>query len=481
MMYDFIIVGAGITGAMIARTLSKYDVSVLVLEKENDVGNHATLANSAIIHSGHDPKHGTLKARFCVEGNRLYDTLEKELKIPLLRSGGLLLARNAAEVDTLKAIYENAKLNNVPGMKLLEKQALKAKEPNISKTVIMGLDLPTTKITYPWEVALKAMENAINNGVFFAKNTEVFAMAKTENGFDITTNNGVFKSKQIINAAGAFAGKVAAMVENHVPYEVKPRRGEYLVLDRRVKGFLNHTLYPVPNNKGKGTLIVPQVHGNILIGPTNTPQSSLYATPNDVDALSSIKENADKLMTDIPYHQVIRTFAGVRASIDHEDFYIDYSREVDGFMHVAGIDSPGLTAAPAIAEYVVNSLIKSKTTLDPKPNFNPNEPECTMYHALNTAEKKAAFATNKRYGKIICKCERITEGDLMQHITRTLGADTIKGMKKRARVGSGLCQGGYCEHETIKVLAKASNKDQTEIDYYDKDTPVLLKETKVKL
>ncbi len=477
-MYDFIIIGAGITGTMIARELSRYKTSVLVLEKENDVGNHATLANSAILHSGHDPKHGTMKARFCVEGNRLYDDLEAELGIPILKTGGLVLAKSEEETRILKKLKKNAEANKVPGVCLLGRESLLEKERRISDAVVMGLEVPTTSVTYPWEVALRAMENAIDNGVEFEKNETVRAIERTGDSLSVKTRNHTYKAKTVINAAGAFAGEIAAMIEDRVPYTVTPRRGEYLVLDRRVKGFISHTLYPVPGRKGKGTLLVPQVHGNILIGPTSVFQDALDEAPTTADGLAEIRRKANKLVSDIPFDKVIRTFAGIRASIDKKDFHIARSKEETDFIHVAGIDSPGLTAAPAIAKYVVETIIMKKTPLEKDPGFNPKIKTVTMYHDMDAAARNAAFQSDDRYGRVVCKCEMVTEADLINHIRRPLGADSVKALKKRARIGSGLCQGGFCEHEAVRILAETLGKKMTGIDYYAKDTPVLLKDTK---
>ncbi|MFW6285497.1 MAG: NAD(P)/FAD-dependent oxidoreductase [Bacillota bacterium] len=478
-MYDFLIIGAGISGAMIAREFSRYDVKTLVLDKENDVANHATIANSAIVHSGHDPKHGSLKAMLSVRGNELYDTLEKELHIPLLRTGGLLLAHGEEEEETLFEIEENARLNGVKTTRL-SREALLEKEPHLADDVTLGLDLPTTKVTYPWEVALNGLENAIENGVEFKKNEAVEQIEKTEDGFIVKTQSkNAYETRFVINAAGAFADRIAAMVEGTPDYTITPRRGDYIVLDQNARGFVTHTIYPVPHPiKGKGVLLTPQTHGNLLLGPT----SELQDDPEDVavrkEGLSQIKEDVKRLMKDVPFHYTIRTFAGVRATSTHKDFYIKPSRHHDRFIHVAGIDSPGLTAAPAIGEYVVNQLIKPRMELKKREDFNPYAKTYTLFQDMSEEEKKQAFKNDPRHGRIICRCEKITEGDLMKHIERTLSADTVKAVKKRVRIGSGRCQGGYCQHQVIKKLAEVQNKDATEVDYYRKDTPVLKGETK---
>ncbi len=478
-MKDFLIIGAGITGAFIARELAKYDVDTVVIEKESDVGNHATLANSALVHSGHDPEANTLKAKLCVEGNAMYPDLAETLEFPLLKSGGLLLAGD----DERKALmdkYRNALDNNVPSVRWFERAALLEREPGLASRVAAGLDLPTTMVTFPWEVAIAAMENAIDNGVAFHKNTEVTRIDQESEGFAVHTDRGVFRAEYVINAAGAFAERIAAMAEEEPPFRITPRRGEYMVLDRRNEGLIKHALYPVPSEKGKGVLITPQTHGEILLGPTNTAQESLEAVPTTKQGMERIKTGAGSLLEKIPYEETIRTFAGVRASSSHEDFYIQPSKADERFIHVGGIDSPGLTAAPAIAAYVVDTFIRPRRPLDSNPHFNPKRKTKPLYKTLDDVDKNARFKADGRYGRIICKCERITEGDVVDHIGRTLGATSVKGVKKRARAGSGLCQGGYCEGEIIKVLAREHGTSPLDIDYYEQGTPIFLKETKVK-
>lgn len=478
-MYDFLIIGAGVSGAMIAREFSRYDVKTLVLDKENDVANHATIANSAIVHSGHDPEHGTLKAELSVRGNALYDTLAEELNFPLLKSGGLLLAHGEEEEKTLFELEENARLNGVPTSRLTRDDLLE-REPHLADDVTMGLDLPTTKVTYPWEVALNGLENAMENGVEFKKNEAVSDISETEDGFVVRTESGsVYETRFVINAAGAFADRIAAMVEKKPGFKITPRRGEYIVLDQDAKGFVTHTIYGVPHPvKGKGVLITPQTHGNILLGPT----SELQDDPEDVavrkSGLNQINEDVKRLMKDVPFGKTIRTFAGVRATSTYKDFYIKPSKQNDRFIHVAGIDSPGLTAAPAIGEYVVEKLIKPRMDLTENKDFNPYATRYTLFQDMSEEEKREAFEKDPRHGRIICRCERITEGDLMKHIERTLPADSVKAVKKRVRIGSGRCQGGYCQHQVIKKLAEVEGKNETEVDYYRKDTPVLKDETK---
>jgi len=478
-MYDYIIIGAGIIGTTIARELSKYQVNILVLEKENDIANQQTTANSAIIHSGHDPKPGTLKARLCVRGNALYHTLEKELSIPLLKTGAFVVAHNPDEETLLHALEERAKINGVPETMILTGDKARQIEPNLTKHATMVLSLPTTMVTYPWEVAIAALENAIKNGAHFRKNSEVVKIQKNEDKFILTLKSGdTLETKHIISAAGIFSDEVAHMIEEHVSYQIQPRKGEYYVLDRKAVQLFSHVLYPLPTEKGKGVLIVPQVHGNILLGPTSTLVDTKEIASTTQVGMAQIKEDLKRLAETIPYELIIRSFAGVRASSSYDDFFIQESKEVKGFYHVAGIDSPGLTAAPAIAEYLVHEVIQIKNK--PKEYFNPIRQKQKAFYSLSVDDRKRLIESDPRYGNIICKCEKITEAEIVSAIQGPTGVDTIKGIKKRARAGGGLCQGGYCESLVLKIIARETGKPLNSINYYAENTPILVQETKVK-
>jgi glycerol-3-phosphate dehydrogenase len=480
MTYDFVIIGSGIIGTTIARALSRYDLNIIVLEKENDVANHQTIANSAIIHSGHDPIPNTLKAQLCVLGNRMYETMEKELDIPLLYTGAFVVAKGQEQEAHLKELYDRALVNGVQGVEILSGQEALKLERNLAPDVTQVLSLPTTKVTFPWEVAFACMENAIKNGASLRKNAEVTALVKIDDIYHVTLNHQeVILTKGIINASGVFSDHVASMLEHDVPYKITPRKGEYFVLDKRVEGFIERVLYPIPTNLGKGVLLVPQVHGNILVGPTSKNIDAYDDLSNTTEALTQITKQAKQLSLNIPFDQIIRTFSGIRATSTYEDFYIKESLTYGNFYHVAGIDSPGLTAAPAIAEYVVD-LIKEKNTLIEKENYTPIRQKMHLFHHLDIKEKQALLKKDPLYGNIICKCERITEREIIDAIKGPLGSNTIKGIKKRARAGSGLCQGGYCEGNVLRIIARETNTPITKINYYDLNTPILLEETKVK-
>ena len=481
MIYDYIVIGAGVVGSSIARELSRYKAKSLVLEKENDVSNVQSLANSAIVHSGHNPDPGSLKARLSVWGNLLYEEMEKELQIPLLRSGAFVVAHNEKEELELEKLATLAKINGVPEFEIIDYAEASKTEPNLSKSVTKVLSLPTTKVTYPWEVAFAAMENAVTNGVEFIKNAKVTAIEKNNDEFVITINKkDKYYSKNIINAAGVASDDIAKMIEKHVPYKIKGRKGEYFVLDKRVKGFVNHILYPLPTELGKGVLITPQFHGEILLGPNSIEVEDKYHPTTSFAGLNYVKEHASLLADNIPFNQIIRSFAGIRSTSTYDDFYIKESLEIKGFYHVGGIDSPGLTSCFSIAKYLLEEVIEIHNKFPINKNFNPYRQKKIRFHQLSLADKQALIKEEPLYGNIICKCEKITEKEILDAMHGVLGSNTIKGIKKRTRAGAGLCQGGYCEEKIIKMIAKEFDMSPLEVAYDLEETKIFVQETKVK-
>lgn len=475
LVYDFIIIGSGIIGSNIARELAKYQASVLVIEKESDVINGQTIANSGIIHSGHDPKPNTLKARLCVEGNHLAHELAKELNFHLLNCGGLVLAFDEEEKTKLIELYENGLRNQVPGLKLLTKEEVLAREPRLNQNVLMGLDLPTTSVSVPWEMALASLENAVLNGVELKLNSEVTNIKTIKDKlFEIEINHKEFiYASHVINSTGIDVSKVSHYLEPELEYEIKGRKGEYFTLDPKNQGFFHSVLYPIPTKLGKGVLITPQVHGETLIGPTSEDLEDPHAIEVTTPGLARIISDAKKISASIPFYDNIRNFAGIRAKSTYDDFYIKESKYNPGFYHLAGIDSPGLTAAPAIAKYLVN-LIKKKTPLKEKVNYIKGRKYVPLFRYLTKEEKIEALKKNPQHGEIVCKCEDITKADVVHALTGIIPSDTIKGIKKRTRAGAGICQGGYCERRVLKLISEYHHKKMTEIDYYEPGTNILL-------
>lgn len=476
-MYDVVVIGAGIIGTCIARELSKYQLKSIVLEKESDVGQDVTSANSAIVHSGHDPIPGTLKAKFNVLGNRMYEEMSTDLDIPFLKSGGMCYAKNDAEVDVLKELQQRAFENGLSKDEavLLSKEETHALEPGFTDNIIAALNLPTTAITYPLEAAIANMENAMDNGVELAVDTEVLDINKNDDHLEVVTSNGTFESKVVINAAGLYASKISKMIAE-TNFNIKPRRGEYFVLDKDVK-IIDHVLYPTPSEKGKGVLLTPQYHGNTLLGPTSEFVDFRDKAITSREGLEYIKDNINKVIENPRYDKIIRTFAGSRPRADVHDFIIEESN-VKGFINVGGIESPGLTAAPAIGVYVVEDLVSKRLTLTKNPTYNKYRRKVIRLDEYSFEEKNELVKDNAQFGHIICRCERITEGEIVDAIHRNCGATTVSGVKNRVRAGAGRCQGGFCQPEIIQILARELGKKPEEILYKKQHSNLLKSRTK---
>lgn len=475
-MLDVIIIGTGITGAFVSRELARYDLDVLLLEKNNDVSNETTMANSAIVHSGYDPEPGSNKAKYNVAGNAMYAKVCKELDCHFKQIGSLTVAIDDEQVETLKELAIRSAINKVP-VQLLSREEALAIEPNLSDITKGALLAPTAGIVYPWELAIALMENAMDNGVKLKLNNEVSAIEKTEHGFKVTTNADTYESKVVINCAGVFADAIHNMVAKET-FSITPRRGQYFVLDKTVGEHVKHVIFPCPSANGKGVLVTPTTHGNMLIGPTSEVIHDKNGIQTTMDGLDFVKKHADLNVKNIPYHKVIRSFAGLRPSSDVHDFIIEEAADVKGFIDVAGIESPGLASSPAIAIEVVR-LVGKRLELKPMKDFNPIRKGYTTFLDLSIEEKKKIVDKEPMYGQIICRCETITEGEIVDCIRRNCGATTIKGVKKRARAGMGRCQGGFCEPLVLEILARELGIDVMDVNYDCLGSTILIEETKI--
>lgn len=471
-MYDVVIIGAGVVGASIARELSKYKLKTLVLDKENDVGNVTSMANSAIVHSGYDPKPGTKKAFHNVRGNSLYDDIAKNLDVEFKRIGSLTCAINEEELEVIQHYLPRAKENNVE-VKLLNKEETKALEPFISDNVIASLYAPSAGIINPFELTVALMENAMDNGVALKLNTEVIDIRRTNNGYIVKTNGEEIEAKVVINSAGLYSDKVARMLGIDT-FEVKPRKGEYFVLDHFNKPFVSHVIFPTPTAKGKGILVTPTTHGNYLVGPSSEWVEDKEDLSTDKLTLDVVRSKSSTLVNNIPFQYMIRQFSGLRATGSTGDFIIENH---DGFIVLGGIESPGLASAPSIALEVVD-LVKENITLEENKDFNPVRRKINRLSKMSEEERNELIKADPRYGRIVCRCESISEGEVVDAIHRNAGARTIKGVKKRCRPGFGKCQGGFCEPLIVEILARELNKDPMEIKYDTNEAYILQSETK---
>ena len=474
--FDVLIIGAGVTGAMIARNLAKYNVKVALLDKENDVGNLTSNANSAIVHSGYDPLPGTNKAKFNVAGNAMFDKICEELDVNFYRVGSLTVALYDEQLPVLEELAKRSEENGVP-VEILTAEEVKKMEPNINPNVKGALFAPTAGIVDVFNFVVHAVENAVDNGVKLFLNEEVTSIKKEDDCYKVTTKKSKYYSKIVINAAGCFADKIAAMVEP-IDWKITPRKGEYFVLDHYKAGLVNHVIFPLPSEKGKGILVTMTTSGNYLVGPS----SELIYSPDDYQTdpptLKNVREQASEMVPSIPFNQVIRVFAGNRPTCTKHDFIIEYSQNDKHFINVAGIESPGFVSSPAIGEYVVNRLVKPILPLEEKKDYNP----CVRkYHRLYNAmvENDYKFINeHENYSQIICNCEKVTLGEILDVLSRSVPPHSIKALKRRTRAGFGKCQGGFCQPRVALILAKYYDVSPLEINYDGEYSPILLKKIK---
>lgn len=498
-MYDICIIGAGIVGCFLAHDLSKREISILLLEKDADVANGATMANSAIIHAGNDPKDGTLKAVMNVRGNRMYEGICRELGVAFNRTSALVAATSPEEEITLMERYERALSRGIPAELLTREQAL-AKEPNLSSLVTRAMEVPTTGIICPWEVTIALAEEAVLNGVELRLEEAVLRIEKNTGGtglpdgsyyknpegqpdgkpeFTIYTKNNAFEAHCIINCAGVFADQIYAMVsdKNPIPFAITPRRGEYFVIDKLKVPVVHRVIYPVPSKAGKGILATPTIDGNLLLGPNAQDIEYCEGINNTYEGLSFVREKISKTVQNIPMTKVIRQFAGLRSKGNNGDFLIEEADDVRHFINVACIDSPGLTSAPAISEYVIEKFLAKDFVSTMKKSFIRRRPTVSL-RLMSAADRAKLVAEDPAFGNIVCRCEQITEGEILDVIRRPVGARTVKGVKKRARPGMGRCQGGFCEPRVIEILARELGIPKTDVRYDSPAGLLLLGETK---
>ncbi|MDD6796446.1 MAG: NAD(P)/FAD-dependent oxidoreductase [Clostridiaceae bacterium] len=475
-MEDVVIIGAGVIGASIFRELTKYNVKVTMIEKENDVAMGTSKANSAIIHAGFDPKKGTKMAEFNLQGNRMFEGLCKELDVPFKRNGALVLAFNKNDLETIKRLYENGKANGIEGLELLNREEVIKKEPNISEEVKGALYAPTSGIVGPFEYTIALVENGIKNGGKLLLNSKVIDIEK-ENEFTITTEDERrIKTRFVVNAAGLYADKIHNMVCEE-KFEINPRKGEYFVLDKLEGKKFHHTLFQCPSKFGKGILVTPTVHGNLLIGPNAIDVTDKEDISTAGDDLNIIKETAIKTTEVINYKNVIRNFAGLRAIPNVGDFIIEENDKVKGFFDASGMMSPGLSSAPAIAEEIVR-LLQNSGLSGEKNAFFDGKRKQIIFMNLDDKEKNELIKRNKAYGRIICRCEQITEGEILEAINRSFGSITIDGIKRRCRPGMGRCQGGFCGPKVQEIIAREYNKKMEEIEQDKKGSYILIGRSK---
>jgi len=465
-MKDVTIIGAGVTGSAVARELSRYDLDILVLEKESDVCEGTSKANSGIVHSGYDAKPGTLKARFNVEGNLLIHKLSKELDFPFKENGSLILALEEEGRKGIEELLQRGNTNGVPGLRIVDKDELKEMEPSVSDDAVCALYAPTGGIVCPFNMNIALAENAADNGVTFFFNTEVCSIEKKtdESGrpfFAVHTKDSVIETRIIVNAAGVYADRFHNMVSDE-KIHITPRKGQYCLMDKSAGSYVKHTLFQLPTKAGKGVLVTPTVHGNLMCGPTADPAGDPEDTSTTAEGLATVLSKGALSVMSLP-RMTITSFAGLRAHEDGGDFIIGEIQDAPGFIDAAGIESPGLTAAPAIGVYVAG-IVKDILDPDEKKDFIGTRKGIPSIALASDEERAALIKDDPAYSKVICRCELVTEGEIRNAITRTLGATTVDGVKRRTRAGMGRCQAGFCLARTIPILAELLGRSEEEIE-----------------
>lgn len=472
-MIDITIIGGGVVGCLIGRELSRCQAKVLLVEKDSDVANGTTKANSAIVHAGFDCKPGTLKGKFNVEGNAMYDRICGELSVPFKRNGSLVVAFSEEELPELYNLEKKGKQNGVPGLELLSGDEVRKREPHLSKTIVEALYAPTGGIVAPWDLAIAAAENAMDNGMALKVDTEVTAIEKIEGGYRLITDKGeAIETRVAINCAGLYSDRVHDMVAEPC-FRIIPRRGEYFVLDKSEGNHVSHTIFQCPTPNGKGILISPSVHGNLIVGPNAEQVETVEHVETTAAGLKAVRDAATKSSPDVAYAAVITSFAGLRSTPDTGDFIIGEAKGAPGFFDVAGIESPGLTSAPAIAVHVASLVRAYLGNPASKADFNPVRRPVLHFSHLPNEAKAAWIQKDPRYGRIVCRCESITEGEIVDAIHRNAGATTVDGIKRRLRPGMGRCQGGFCGPRVVEILARELNIPLTAVRK-DRPASVLL-------
>ena len=476
-MVDVVVVGSGIMGAAVARELSKYNLDIVVLEKEHDVSNGTTKANSAIIHAGYDAQSGTLMAKYNALGNAMFDDICKEIGAPFKRCGSLVLAFSEEEKEHLKVLHNRGIKNGIPGMEILERAEILKREPNINKDVVAALYAPTAGVIGPWEFTIKLLENAAENNVNIQTDSKVIDLKKIENGYIVKLEDGrEIQTKTIINASGVFADEINSMVSND-KFKILPRKGEYFLLDKVQGTLINSVIFQCPTSLGKGVLVAQTVHGNLITGPTALDIDDKEDVSNTIIEMDNIKKLSVKSIPQINFRDNIRNFAGLRAESDRGDFIIGEASDAKGFFNIAGTKSPGLSSAPAIALDIASMVLNRLGDVTKKEIFKQNRPQI-HFMELSPEEKAEVIAKDSRYGRIICRCENITEGEIVDVIHRMVGAKTVDGIKKRCRPGSGRCQGGFCGPRVQEILARELKTDLDKIVLDKKGAYILTGKTK---
>lgn len=455
-MYDITIIGAGIVGTAIARELSKYDLNILVLEKNNEIANEATKANSGIVYNGHTARPEKLKGRLTLRGRQLFEPLCRELGVAFKPADILVVGFDDEDVAAIGELYARAMRNGIAGARILNRDEILEREPNVNAEVISALLNPGCGLVDPWELCYALAENAVENGVAFMTNMEVTGITPIDDGLLVKTASSSFSSRIVISCAGVHSEVIDAMTGSN-QIRIIPKRGQYAVLDRNSGFQIHHILAHSKSEKEKSVFLIPTVHGNVMIGPSMEPADGPSSRETTSAQTAKLLHSARKIAPGLPDGRIIRSFAGLKAKCSQGDFWIEESAQLPGLIMVAGINNPGLTSSPAIAEHISGMvgglLARGGLALQPSASFNPCRSGAVSWSALSAVEKNSLIREQPGYGRIVCRCETVSEEEILDAIRRTPGARSVGGIKRRTRAGMGRCQGGFCGPKVAVLLA----------------------------
>ena len=471
MDYDVLIIGGGVTGSSIARFTARYNLKVALLERHSELCTGTSKANSGIVHAGYDPAPGTLKARLNVRGNELMHQLKDVLDFDLVENGAMVLSFTEEGLESLNRLYSQGLANGVPDMRIIGHDEILELEPNVNPDVRWALYLGSSAIVDPFSLTYAMAENAYDNGVEFRFSEPVESIERIESGYRVVTGVGEYTARVVVNAAGLYSDVINNMVSPD-KLTVSPRRGEYMLLDRSEEGFVRHTLFQLPTKAGKGVLVTPTTHGNILCGPDSTVVEDKENSRTDAEVLSDIQSKCRLTAPSVNFRKVITSFTGLRAHLSEgSDFRIDMP--VEGFVNAAGIESPGLASSPAIGEYV-SDMVAEYLKAEPRKDFKAERKGYPKLSELPLEERNELIRKNPLYGNIICRCEEISEGEIVDAIRRPLGASTLDGVKRRCRAGMGRCQAGFCSPKVMEIISRELGIPMEDIKKNEEGSEVIL-------
>ncbi len=475
---DVLVIGAGAVGTAITRELSKYNVDVICVDKNEDVGGDCSKSNSAIIHTGYDAAPGTLESQLVVAANPMYDTLCKDLDIPFSRIGAILPAINEEQLEKLPSIKEKAFKNKVHDVEYRSREQLLEMEPELSKDVLGGLYIPRESIIDPFLLVVAMAENAVMNGARFLLNTQVTGMEMADGAITVVhTTGGDIQAKYVVNAAGLYCDEIAAMVGKD-DYYVNPRKGQFYILDNNTACKVNHIVLPIPTKLTKGKLMCPTIHGNMLVGPTAEDLTDKTDKSVTAEGLASIKADVEKLIPGVLLRDTITQYCGLRANRNPEGLNIDVYDDIANYVNLSGVRSTGLTASVSIGSYVAEMLKGIGLSLTFKENFITKRRGIPLFRELSRAEQDELIRENPLYGNVICRCETVTEGQIVDAIHSVIPARSMDAIKRRVRAGMGRCQGGFCGPKVIEIIARELGVDAESVCKHNKQSYMIASQVK---